>query len=74
MRPDAGSYIIVNFANKNIISLLKSNGLEFCGGANDFGKNNSTKALKYITDIIKANNHTYIILVTVPPRYDLMQS
>lgn len=25
-------------------------------------------------DFIKTNNHTNIILLTVPPRYDLMQS
>jgi hypothetical protein len=54
------------------MSLSKSNVLIFCGGANDVGKN-STKAL-HVMDFIKTNNHTNIILVTVPPRYDLMQS
>jgi len=46
----------------------------FCGGANDVGKDNSSRVLQYSMDFIKYNNHTNIILVTVPPRYDLMQS
>ena len=54
------------------MSLSKSD--VFCGGANDVGKNNSTKALHHIIDFIKTNNHTNIILVTLPPKYDLMQS
>jgi hypothetical protein len=74
VKPGPGNGILVNSANSDIMSLSKSNVLIFCGGANDVGKNNSTKALQHIMDFIKTNNHTNIILVTVPPRYDGMQS
>jgi GTPase SAR1 family protein len=63
----------VNSAN-NDMSLSKSDVLIFCEGVNDVRKNNSTKALQHIMYFIKTNNHTNITLVTVPPRYDLMQS
>jgi hypothetical protein len=74
VKPGAGTVVLVNSANSDIMSLSKIHVLRFCGGANDVGKNNSTKALEHIMDFIKANNLTIIILVTVPPRYDLMQS
>jgi hypothetical protein len=63
----------VNTANYDM-SLSKSDVLIFCGGVNNVGKNNSTKALQHIMDFIKTNNHSNIILVAGPPRYDLMQS
>jgi hypothetical protein len=37
-------------------------------------KNNSTTALRHIRNFIKSNNHTNIISVSVPHRYNLMQS
>jgi len=69
----AGTDILVNSAN-NDMRLSKSDVLIFYGGVNNVGKNNSTKALQHIMDFIITNNHINIILVTVPPRYDLMQS
>jgi hypothetical protein len=74
VKPGAGTVILVYSANSDIMSLSKSDVLIFSGGANDVGKNNSTKALQHTMDFIKTYNHTIIILVTVPPRYDLMQS
>jgi hypothetical protein len=56
------------------MSLSKSDVLIFCGGVNNVGKKNSTKVLQHKMDLIETNNRTIIILVTVPPRYDLMQS
>jgi hypothetical protein len=73
VKPGAGTDILVNSANNDIMSLTKSDVLIFCGGANSVGKKNSTKALQHSMDFIKTNNHTIIILVSVPPRYDLMQ-
>ena len=73
MKAGAGTDTLVNSAH-DIMSLSKSDVLIFCGVANDIGKNNSTKALHDIVDFIKTNNHTNIMLVTVPRRYDLMQS
>jgi hypothetical protein len=74
VKPGAGTDVLVNFANNGIMSLCKSDVLIFYGGANNVGKNKSSKTLHHITDFTKTNKHTNIILVTVPPRYDLTQS
>jgi len=74
VKPGAGTDILVNSAHNDIISLSKSDVLIFCGGANDVRKNISIKVLQHVMNLIKSNNHTNIILVTVPRRYDLMQS
>jgi hypothetical protein len=74
VKPGAGTDILVNSANSDIMSLSKSDVLIFCGGANDVGKINSTKALQHTLDFVKTSNHTYIMLVTLPPSYDLMKS
>jgi hypothetical protein len=72
--PGAGTSILVNSLKNDIRSLSKSDVLIFCGGANDTGKNISSKALHNFMDFVINNKHTNIILVTVPHRYDLMQS
>jgi Ca2+-binding RTX toxin-like protein len=74
VKPGAGTVILMNSTNSDIMSLLRSDALIFCGGGNDVGRNNSTKALLHIMDFIKTNNHTNMISVIVPPKYDLMQS
>jgi len=38
------------------------------------GKNNAKMALKYITIFIKVNNHTNIIVLSVPHRHNVMES
>jgi RNase H-fold protein (predicted Holliday junction resolvase) len=56
------------------MKLTKSDVIVFCGGANDVGMNNAKMALKHITDFIKENNPTNIILLSVPHRHNLMES
>jgi Ca2+-binding RTX toxin-like protein len=68
VKPGTGADILVNSANNDIMNLSNRDVLIFCGGANDVGKKNSTKALQHIMDFIKTNNHTNIILVNVPDR------
>ena len=63
----------MNTANSDITNLTKKDVI-FCGGANDVTKINSKMALRHIGNFIKLNNHTNIILLSVPHRYDLMQS
>ena len=58
----------------DITNLTKNDVLIFCGGANDVAKNNSKMAMRHIRNFIKSNNHTNIILVSVPHRHDLIQS
>jgi len=44
------------------MSLSKSNVLIFCGGGNNVGKNNSSKALQHIMNFIK-NIYLFILLM-----------
>jgi hypothetical protein len=37
-------------------------------------KNNSKTAMRHIRNFINSNDHTSVILISVPHRYDLMQS
>jgi len=74
VKPGAGAGIVVNSANSEIASLTKEDVVFLCGGANDVSKNNSKTALRHIRNFIKTNNHTTIILVSAPHRYDLMKS
>jgi len=72
-KPGARAGILVNSANSEITSLTKID-IFLCGGANDVSKNNSKTDLKHIRNFIKTNNHTSIILVSAPRRYDLTKS
>jgi hypothetical protein len=44
-----------------------------CGGANDVAKNNAKMALNHISNFVKLNNHTNIIVTNLPHRFDLIQ-
>ena len=66
----AGAGILVNTANSDITNLTKN----YVVSANNIAKNNSKTALKHCKNFVKSNNHTNIILVNVPHRFDLMQS
>jgi hypothetical protein len=70
----AVSGTLVNSANSDITNLTKNDFFIFCGGANDVAKNDSKTALRNIRNFINSNNHTNIISISVPHRYDLMQS
>jgi hypothetical protein len=74
VKPGAGADILVNTANSDITNLTKNNVVIFYGGVNDVAKENSKMALRQIRNFIKSNDHTNIILVSVPQRYDLLES
>ena len=42
-----------------------------CGGSNDFNHDQDEPVIDHITEFIKTNNHTNIVLANVPTRYDL---
>jgi len=44
---------LVNSARKDIVNLMKSEGIVFCGCVNDVSKNNAKMALKYIKMTLK---------------------
>jgi len=74
VKPGAGDDILANSVISKIKGLSKSDVVVFCGGANDIGRNNSSKAIHQIINFIAHYENTNIILMTAPPRYDLMQS
>jgi len=74
VKPGAGSGTLVNSATSDITNLTKNDDVIFCGGANYVAKNNSKTALRHNRHFINSNNHTNIILISVPHRYDLKQS
>ena len=51
VKPGAGTDTLVNSANNDIMNLPKSDVLIFCRGANDIGKNNSTKEIPGISKL-----------------------
>jgi hypothetical protein len=64
--PGTGVNILVNSERKDIVNLMKSYVIVFCGGANAVGYNNTQLVLKYITDFVKDCSHNNIILPSVP--------
>jgi predicted phosphodiesterase len=73
VKSGAEADILAN-STKNVIRSLSKSDVVFFGGANDVGRNNSSKALHQIMNFIVNCEHTNITLITVHPRYDLMQS
>jgi hypothetical protein len=74
VKPGTGAEIILNLATSDIVNLSKSDVVVFCGGSNDVSKNKVNVALKHISNFVKANNNTNIILLSAPHRQDLMDS
>jgi hypothetical protein len=53
---------------------IRINILIYFGGSNDIAKNNSSRGLKLMHHYLIKNCHTKIIILEVPPRYDLMEA
>jgi hypothetical protein len=51
--------------------LTHKDAILICGGSNDLNNNNNASVIKDITEFNKVNNHTNIILASVPVHYDL---
>jgi hypothetical protein len=74
LKTGAGANILANSVEKEVRSLSKNEVIVFYGGANDIGRNNSSKALHQVMNFITDNKHTNIILIPASHRYDLMQA
>jgi len=74
VKPGAGAGVLVNSSTRDIEYLTKNDVIILMGGANDDAKNDSKTAVRHIRNFINSNNHTNIVIVNVPHRYDLMQS
>jgi len=73
VKPGAGVDVLVTTANSDITRLTKNDVVIICGGANDVAKNNAKMAPNHISNFVKSNNHTNIIVTNLPHRFDLMQ-
>ena len=73
VKPGAGADILVTTAQSDITSQSKNDVVVVCVGANDIAKNNAKTALKHISNFVKSNNHTNIIVTNLPHRFDLPQ-
>jgi len=74
VKPRAGTGVLVNTSNGYIANLTKKDVMIFIGGANDIAKNDSKLALRHISNFLNTNSNTNIVVVSVPHRYDLIQS
>lgn len=72
VKPGAGAEKIVNSAMSDIVNLTKSDVVVFSSGSNDVGKNKASGALKQISNFVKTNNNTNIIMLSAPHRHDLV--
>jgi lysophospholipase L1-like esterase len=62
---------LLESAKGDVGKLTMNDFLIICSGTNDIHRNFSRNAFKNITNSIKNVNHTNIILVSVPYRYDV---
>jgi hypothetical protein len=65
---------LTKIAQQEISELTKQDTLIYCGEVNDIAKNNTSKGIKFIHHYLLKNQHTNIICISAPHRYDLMDS
>jgi hypothetical protein len=74
VKPGAGIELIVDTLKEDIIKLRSDDVVVVWGGSNDIGKNNTQEALKHLCNFVKNNQRVNIVVMTVPPRCDLLSS
>ena len=72
VKPEAGMGQIVESTSVDINNLKNGDVLVIWGGSNDIGKNNSKMALRLLCNFIKSKQTTNIVVMTAPPRFDLL--
>jgi hypothetical protein len=73
VRPGANTDTLNSSMMEDIKHLTNNDIIFGGGGTNDVNKNNSQDGLKHITNFVKVNSHTNIILMGVPHRHDLSE-
>lgn len=71
IKPNAGLLELLHTAKSNTSKLTKRDTIIIIGGTNDIEKNRQRKNLTSIGEFIEETQHTNIIFVDVPLRYDL---
>jgi hypothetical protein len=63
---------LTNSAKGSISTLMKNDVLVIWGGANDVVKNNTKEGLRHVSNFVRTNYHTNIVLLCLPYRHDLL--
>lgn len=66
--------MIKNTAKVKVQQLTKKDAVVLWGGSNDIARNKSLVGLKHILEFAINANHTNVILVSAPHRYDLISA
>jgi len=74
VKPRSTTNELKETAKKEISQLSYDDLIVICSGTNDYELNELTWTLQNITNFVKNNNHTSIILMNVPFRYDVLNS
>jgi hypothetical protein len=69
-KPNCDIQTSLSIRNQDITKLSNKDVLVFIGGANDLTRENSSKGLWYISQFVRQNTQTNIILLTIPQWYD----
>jgi hypothetical protein len=67
----AGLMTITNTSKEEVKNLTKKEVVVVWGGTKEVGGNEATKGLSQLKDFARENNHTNIIQMSVPHRFDL---
>jgi hypothetical protein len=69
-KPNCDLQMLLSIGNQDIKNLTNMDILVLIGGMNDVTSDNSSKDLWHISQFVKHNTQTNIILLTTPLRYD----
>jgi hypothetical protein len=73
VQPGSDILTLTASAKGAIEEVTKNDVLVFWGGTNDVGKSNTKEWLKHVQNFLTSNNHTNIILISIPHRHDLAE-
>ena len=71
VKPGAKIMTLTNSAINDTCKLTSKDLIILCGGTNDIASKSASAILKPIVDFIKMNNHTNILISSIPYRHDL---
>jgi hypothetical protein len=71
IKPSADLMTVTNTAEKEVKFLTQNDVIVVCGGKRDVSRNETTSGLNQLKDFFRKNNHTNIIQMGVPHRFDL---
>jgi hypothetical protein len=74
VKPEASSKFVMESVKSDIGKLTMDDFLIMCSGSNDVNRNDLSKVFHDVTSFVRSVNQTNVILISIPYRYDLMNS